>query len=209
MKSVPFAAETRTKTKRPGSKELRADGRVPAVVYGSKSEPRNLQIEAKAFHNLVKHSVSEAILVDLSVDGGDADLALVQEVQHHPLSGEVLHVDFQRVTNERKVVVTVPIETKGEAKGVKLGGGVLERVLHKVKIRALPKDLPEFLEIDVSDLDVGQTIHVGEITAVEGVEVLGSKSIPVLSIAKSRAARAAQNQAAAAAKAEAAEDEKK
>jgi len=110
-------------------------------------------------------------------------LALVQEVQHHPLSGKVLHVDFHEVSATEKVTVMVPVETTGEAVGVKTGGGVLEHVLFKLKVRALPKDLPEQILVDVTSLEVGKSIHVGEIKPVEGVEILGNKSTPVISVA--------------------------
>jgi large subunit ribosomal protein L25 len=110
-------------------------------------------------------------------------LALVQEVQHHPLSGKVLHVDFHEVNENEKVTVMVPVETTGEAVGVKTGGGVLEHVLFKLKVRALPKNLPEQILIDVSALEVGKSIHVGEIKAPEGVEIMGNKTAPVVSVA--------------------------
>ncbi|HET7623952.1 MAG TPA: 50S ribosomal protein L25, partial [Verrucomicrobiae bacterium] len=113
-------------------------------------------------------------------------LALVQEIQHHPLNGKVLHVDFHEVSESEKVTIMVPIETVGEPVGVKIGGGVLEHVLFKIKIRALPKDLPEQISIDVSGLELNKTIHIGEIKAPEGVEILGDPHIPVASVATPR-----------------------
>jgi large subunit ribosomal protein L25 len=108
---------------------------------------------------------------------------LVQEVQHHPLSGKVLHVDFHEVAENERVTVTVPVETVGEAAGVKTGGGVLEHVLFKIKVRALPRDLPEVINVDVSLLEIGQSIHLHEIPLPSGVEVIGDKNIPVISVA--------------------------
>jgi large subunit ribosomal protein L25 len=122
--------------------------------------------------------------VDLTVTG-DAEpqrLALVQEVQHHPLSGKVLHVDFHEVSADERVTVAVPVEASGESIGVK-NGGVLEHVLFRVKVRALPKDLPEVLTLDVAHLDIGQAIHIGDIIPPSGVEVLGDKHISVLAVA--------------------------
>jgi large subunit ribosomal protein L25 len=134
---------------------------------------------------LIHHSASETILVDLAVAGGSEGqrLALVQEVQHHPLSGKVLHVDFHEVAENEMVTVTVPVETVGEAAGVKTGGGVLEHVLFKIKVRALPRDLPEVINVDVSLLEIGQSIHLNEIPLPAGVEVIGDKNIPVISVA--------------------------
>ena len=120
--------------------------------------------------DLIHHSVSENLLVDLAVkdDARPKRLALVQEIQHHPLSGKVLHVDFHEVAENEKVTVMVPVETVGEAEGVKTEGGVLEHVLFKIKARGLPKDLPELITVDVSHLKIGQAIHLGEIKAAGG-----------------------------------------
>ena len=95
----------------------------------------------------------------------------------------MLHVDFHQVAENEKVTVTVPVETTGEAAGVKTGGGVLEHVLFKIKIRALPRELPEVITVDVTPLEIGQSIHLGEIPLPAGVEVVGDKKIPVISVA--------------------------
>jgi large subunit ribosomal protein L25 len=129
--------------------------------------------------------VSENILLDLAVEG-DAKktrLALLKEVQHHPLKSQILHVDLHEVAPDEKVTVMVPVETIGEAAGVKTSGGVLEHVLFKIRVRALPKDLPEVIEVDVSHLEIGQTIHLGDIKPPAGVEVLGDKKVSVISVA--------------------------
>jgi len=168
-----------------GLKKLRGTGRIPAVIYGRKNQPQNLELTTTDITDLIHHSLSETILVDLSVEGDSQPkrLALVQEIQHHPLSGQVLHVDFHEVAENEKVVVTVPVETLGEAAGVKTGGGVLEHVLFKIKVRALPRDLPEVINVDVTPLEIGQSIHLGEIALPPGVEAIGDKKIPVISVA--------------------------
>ena len=168
---------------------MRDTGRVPAVIYGRQAKPQNLEISAKEIGDLIHHSASENLLVDLSVenDARAKRLALVQEIQHHPLDGKVLHVDFHEVAENEKVIVQVPLETVGEAAGVKTGGGVLEHVLFKLKVRCLPKDLPEQLVIDVSHLELGKAIHLGEIKAPAGVEIIGDKNIPVVAVALPRA----------------------
>ncbi len=117
---------------------------------------------------------------------GAKRLALVQEIQHHPLNGNVLHVDFHEVAENEKVIVQVPVETVGEAAGVKNSGGVLEHVVFKLKVRALPKDLPEQIIVDVSHLELGKAIHLGEIKPPAGVEILGDKHIPVIAVAVPR-----------------------
>ena len=185
MKTVPLTAYPRTLGRRAGSKTLRSQGRVPAVIYGGKAKPQNLEVNAKDVENLIHHSVSENLLVDLAIekDARPKRLALVQEMQHHPLNGALLHVDLHEVSETEKVTVMVPVESIGEAAGVKTGGGVLEHVLFKIKVRALPKDLPEVIEVDVSHLEIGQSIHLGEIKPPAGVEILGDKKVSVLSVA--------------------------
>lgn len=189
MKSVPLKAFPRTLVQRGGVKKLRASGRVPATIYGGQTKPQNLEVVYDDISNLLHHSVSENLLVDLTVDS-DARakrLALVQEVQHHPLNGKVLHVDFHEVAETEKVTISVPVETTGEAVGVKTGGGTLEHVLFKLKVRALPKDLPEQIVVDVSALEVGKSIHIGDIVPPAGVEILGEKSRSVVAVAAPRA----------------------
>lgn len=175
--------------RRGGSKKLRANGRVPAVIYGRQAQPQKLELNTKEIEDLIHHSASENLLLDLSVteDTRPTRLALVQEVQHHPLSGKVLHVDLHEVAADEKVTVMVPVEAEGEAIGVKADGGVLEHVLFKIKVRGLPKDLPEQITVDVSHLKIGDAIHLGEIKVPAGVELIGDKQIPVLAVAAPRA----------------------
>lgn len=200
MKSVSLTAYPRTMTGRLDVKKLRAQGRVPAVIYGGQAKPESLEVAQVELDNLIHHSVSENVLVDLKIEGGAgaSRLALLQDVQHFALTGKVLHVDFHEVSATETVTVTVPVETKGEAIGVKRDGGVLEHVLFKVKVKALPKDLPEIIELDVTELAVGQTIHLGDLPKIEGVEYLGDSKISVISVAAPRTEKADEAAAAAA-----------
>lgn len=188
MKSVSLTVHPREDRRRTGLKRVRGNSRVPAVIYGRHNAPQSLEIDLKDLENLIHHSATENVLVDLKVTGDKKAnrLALVQDIQHHPLRGSVLHVDFHEVVESEKVTLTIPIESAGEAVGVKTGGGVLEHVLFKIKVKALPKDLPEILAVDVTDLQVGQSIHVGDLKALDGVEVLADKKIVVLSVAAAR-----------------------
>lgn len=189
MKSVALKAYPRTKVQRAEVKKLRAAGRVPATIYGRQAQPQNLEVVFEEITDLLNHSVSENLLVDLSVenDARAKRLALVQEVQHHPLNGKVLHVDLHEVAENEKVTVHVPVETTGEAAGVKTGGGTLEHVMHKLKVRCLPKDLPEQISVDVTALEIGKSVHIGEVKAPEGVEILGDKGRAVVTVAAPRA----------------------
>ncbi len=185
MKSVTLKAYPRTLVKRNSIKKVYELGRVPAVIYGRHIKPQNLEVDSKAIDGLVHRSHAENLLVDLQIEGDASPkrLALLKEVQQHPLSEKILHVDFHEVSETEKVTVTVSVETVGEAIGVKTSGGILEHVLHKVKVRCLPKDIPEYITIDVSNLDIGNAIHIGEIQPPKGVEIMGDKSITVVAVA--------------------------
>jgi large subunit ribosomal protein L25 len=206
MKSVALNAFPRTLGRRAGAKKLRTSGRIPAVIYGRQAQPQNLEISSKEMEDLIHHSVSENLLVDLAVkdDSRPKRLALVQEVQHHPLNGKVLHVDFHEIAETEKVTISIPVETMGEPEGVKTQGGVLEHVLFKIRVRGLAKDIPEVVTVDVTHLMIGQAIHLGEIKTPAGVEVIGDKQIPVIAVA---APRTEEEEAAEAAEATAAPGE--
>jgi large subunit ribosomal protein L25 len=185
MKSVALNAFPRTLGRRAGSKSLRASGRVPAVIYGKLNPPQSLEVDLQELRDVLHNAASENVLLNLTVKGDTKPgrLAIIQEIQHHVLSNQLLHVDLHEVAEDEKVTLTVPVESVGEALGVKTGGGTLEHVLFKLKVRALPKDLPESLVVDVSRLEIGQAIHIGEIKPPPGVEILGDKHISVLGVA--------------------------
>jgi len=188
MKSVPLTAYARSVAGRNAVTKLRGAGRIPTVIYGRKAAAQTLELNQRELDKLIAHSASENILVDLSIEGDarPTRLALVQEVQHDPISGKVLHIDFHEVAPDEKVTVMVPVEAVGTPIGVK-DGGVLEHVLHKLKVRALPADLPLVLEVDVSGLALDRVLHLGEIPVPAGVEILGDKNVPVLSVAAPKA----------------------
>ncbi|MFO1460597.1 MAG: 50S ribosomal protein L25 [Verrucomicrobiota bacterium] len=192
MKSIALSANSRSLFRRKGSRKVRAGGRIPAVIYGRHNPPQSLELDAKEFELIVHKAHSEIILVDLTVTGDTkpARLAIVQDVQHHPLTGATLHVDLHEVKADEKVTIEVPVEAIGVPEGVKNGGGTLEHVRFRLKVRCLPKDLPDHINVDVSALKVGDTLHIGEIAAPEGVELLGDKKIPVFAVAAPVAAEA-------------------
>ena len=185
MKSVAMNAQPRSVARRAAVKALRSTGVIPAVIYGKIAPPQNLELNTREFGDAIAHHASENILMDLTVKGDQRPqrLALVQEIQHHPVSGHILHVDFHEVAADEKVTINVPVESTGEAVGVKTGGGVLEHVMFRLKVRALPKDLPEVIVVDVTALEIGKAIHLGEIVAPPGCEILGHKERTVLAVA--------------------------
>jgi len=184
MKSVALTVFPRSQTRRNGVKKLRSAERIPAVIYGRQKQSQNVEVGELDFGRLFTHGTSENLLVDLDIQGDARPkrLALVQEVQHHPVKDRVLHVDFHEVAPDEKVTITVPVEAVGDCAGVK-AGGTLEHVLFKLKVRGLPKNLPETIQADVTNLEMGKSIHIGDIVPPAEIEVLGAKKIVVISCA--------------------------
>jgi large subunit ribosomal protein L25 len=167
-KQVKLTAERRTAIGRSAVRKLKAAGSVPAVMYGSKDKPEALQISRRDINALLSHAAGENILVELEI-AGKSRLALVQEVQHAPLGGAVLHVDFHAVSQDEVIQADVPLEPIGTANGVKNMGGLLEQSLRSLSIECLPRDLPDVIRVDVSALDIGDSIHVRDLPLPAGV----------------------------------------
>ena len=200
MNAVELEVQPRETKKRNRNKASRKAGLVPGVVYGGGEEDNPLvEVDEKTYERVMSSASSDTVLLDLKV-GDRTRLTLVQEVQHHPVSRKALHVDFREVKPDQSVIVTLPTVPMGESVGVKTGGGTLEHVLRYIKVKGTPSTLPESIEVDVSALDIGQTLHVGDVATAEGVELLGNASNPVISISKPRVsgkARAAEETTAA------------
>ena len=167
-KQVKLTAERRTALGRSAVRKLKATGSVPAVMYGSKNKPEALQVSKRDINALLSHAAGENILVELDI-AGKSHLALVQEVQHAPVGGAVLHIDFHAVSQDEVIQADVPLEPVGIANGVKNMGGLLEQNLRSLAIECLPRDLPDVIRVDVSALNIGDSIHVREIQLPTGV----------------------------------------
>ena len=166
-------------------RRIRASGRVPAILYGS-GTAQALELNGREIAEALHGSSSESVLVDLMVEaeGGATTkkMALIREVQHDPLRDTIEHVDFHQVEENKKLRVEVPVHEIGEAVGVRTGGGILDHALRALRVECLPKDLPERIDVDVSALEVGQAIHVGEVKLPAGVTVLNAKELPVFMV---------------------------
>lgn len=186
-KQVKLSARPRADVGRNSVKHLRTRGVIPAVVYGHKDKPSNLEIEQREIAALLSHAVGENILVELVIADGSAvsnKLSLIQEVQHHPVRGDILHVDFLEVAMDELLHTEVPIESFGEADGVKNFGGLLEQSLRSLHIECLPKDLPEIIRIDVSTLGLNKSIHVRDIALPAGVKATSDADLTVFIVAE-------------------------
>src|SRR5438876_2556814 len=169
-KQVKLKAEPRMDVGRAAVRKLRARGLIPAIIYGGKDKPRPLQVAAREINAMMSHASGENVLVELEVAGEDSSrTALVQEVQHSPVGGEIRHVDFHAVSMDQMIQAEVPLEPVGTPIGVKTFGGLLEQSLRALAIECLPSDLPDRITVDVSELNIGDSIHVRDIQLPTGV----------------------------------------
>jgi large subunit ribosomal protein L25 len=182
-KQVKLKAEKRTETGRSAVRKLKARGIIPAVVYGAKDKPQPLQVSARDINAMLSHAAGENILVELEIAGEKANkTALVQEIQHAPVGGNVLHIDFHAVSMDEKIHADVPVEPIGVPTGVKNFGGLLEQNLRALAVECLPRDLPDRITVDVSGLNIGDSIHVRDIPLPNGVTAKVQPDLTVFSV---------------------------
>ena len=175
-------AQPRTESGRNAVKKIKSAGFVPAVIYGAKDPARNLQLVERELDNLLAHATGESVLVEVAI-GAETKTALIQEIQHHPVTGKVLHLDLHAVAMDELLTAEVTITTTGEAAGVTTGGGVLETTLHTVEVECLPGDLPDAITVDISALQIGDSIHVRDLKVPRGVTILNDADLTVVSVA--------------------------
>ena len=172
----------RAQTGRSASRRLRKANRVPAILYGKHTKPESVSIEGPEFTRLLKVVGDRAVLIELTRAGKtDQALSFLQEIQRDPLTDKYLHVDLHEVKSDEKFEIQVPVHLVGESFGVKNQSGVLEVNSHTLRVRVLPKDLPESITVDVTELKVGETFKVASLKALPGVEFLDAKGQPVVS----------------------------
>jgi len=182
-KQAKLTATRRTALGRSAVRKIKNEGAVPAVIYGGTNQPEPLQVLRRDINALLSHAAGENILVELEISGeGTNRLALVQEVQHAPIGGAVLHIDFHAVSMDEMIDADVPLEATGIANGVKNFGGLLEQSLRSLGIQCLPRDLPDVIRVDVSALNIGDAIHVREIPLPEGVSTRVSPDLTAFSV---------------------------
>ena len=169
-KQVKLKAELRTSVGRSAVRKLKARGIIPAVIYGGKDKAQPLQVAARDINTMMSHASGENVLVELEIAGEKSSrTALVQEVQHSPVGGDIRHVDFHAISMDETIQAEVPLEPIGTANGVKNFGGLLEQSLRALTIECLPRDLPDRITVDISQLNIGDSIHVRDIQLPSGV----------------------------------------
>ena len=181
MKSLSINGTKRAAQTKQETKLLRAEGKVPCVLYGGK-EQLHFSAPAISFKGLVY--TPEVHTVDLNIDGSNYK-AIMKDIQFHAVTDKILHIDFLELDDAKKVTMEIPVKVSGNASGVRAGGQLLTK-LRKLKISALPKDLPDFVEVNIDPLEIGDSIRVRDI-AVDGVEFLDSPNNVITAVKTTRA----------------------
>jgi large subunit ribosomal protein L25 len=182
-KQVKLKAEPRATVGRSAVRKLKAHGVIPAIIYGGKEKPQPLQVSARDINAMMSHASGENVLVELEIAGEKSNrTALVQEVQHSPVRGDIVHIDFHAISMDETIQAEVPLEPIGVPNGVKNFGGLLEQSLRVLEIECLPRDLPDRLTVDVSQLNIGDSIHVRQIQLPSGVTSKVQPDLTVFSV---------------------------
>jgi len=186
MATVSFNAMVREGKGKGAARSLRARGQVPAVIYGHDHAPQALSLNARDLDRMLGHIQAESTVIEVTVDGKTSK-TLIREIQRHPIKRQILHVDFQALVAGEKVTVNIPITLIGIPEGVKLEGGVMEQPLRELEIEVDPSNIPDHFELDVSTLKIGDSLHVSDIKAPEGVQILDDPETSVVVVAAPRA----------------------
>jgi large subunit ribosomal protein L25 len=190
-KALSLQVSQRAGIGRAAVKLVRKSGRVPGVLYGKAKDQavrsRPIEIESKKLAALLQKSTSENVLVDVELTDAqgkkvDQHLALLLDVQHHPLEDYIVHVDLHEIAQDEILHAEVPVVSTGEPVGVKSGGGLLETMLRTIRVACLPRDLPDLITVDVSHLEIGHSVHVREVKLPEGVKAANPPELPVFSV---------------------------
>ena len=183
MELIELKANIRTKTGNGPARVLRREGKIPAILYGPDTAPVMLSIGLKDFEQALKQGSARQPVFNLVVQNGDTTTrtVMIKELQTHPVSRAVLHVDFYEIAMDRKVRVSVPVVTTGKSIGVEMGG-MLQVIRRELEVLCLPLEIPDAIELDITDLDIGDSIHVKEIPLTGGVEIPADVNFTVLTI---------------------------
>ncbi|MDY6831957.1 MAG: 50S ribosomal protein L25 [Thermodesulfobacteriota bacterium] len=193
MELKELQVKTRQMAGGPTPKALRRQGFVPAIVYGHKNEPLPLAVDDHTFRLLLRDAGQQALL-SLVIDGGAASkTVMLKELQQHPVSLKLIHADFHEVDLTKKITTHVPVATTGVCKGEK-EGGVLQLIRRELEVRCLPGLIPESITIDISALEIGDSVHVADIEAPEGVELVHEVNFTVIAVAAPTKEKAAEGE---------------
>lgn len=187
MATANLSATARTTAGKGAARALRREGKVPAVIYGHARQVQSLAVPTRDLEKLLETISAGSTVVELTVDGKPSR-TLIREIQRHPFKKMILHVDFQELVAGEKIIVSIPIVLHGIPEGVRLGGGILDQVLRELEIEVDPSHIPNHLDLDVTDLIVGHSLHVRDLQIPAGVKVLADEDAPIALVQISRAA---------------------
>ena len=186
MATVSFTANSRDAVGKGAARTLRSKGEIPAVIYGHGREPLPLSLNARDLDKLLGHIQAESTVIEVTV-GSTTAKTLIREIQRHPIRRQILHVDFQALVAGEKVTVNIPIVLVGIPEGVRLEGGVLDQTLRELEIEVDPSNIPDHFELDVTNMVIGDSVHISDLKVPEGVEVLDDPETSVAVVAAPRA----------------------
>ena len=187
MATANLSATARNTAGKGAARSLRREGKVPAVIYGHARQVQSLAVPTRDLEKLLETISAGSTVVELTVDGKPSR-TLIREIQRHPFKKQILHVDFQELVAGEKIIVSIPIVLHGIPEGVRLGGGILDQVLRELEIEVDPSHIPNHLDLDVTDLIVGHSLHVRDLQIPAGVTVLADVDAPIALVQISRAA---------------------
>lgn len=188
-------------------RRLRRAGQVPAVLYGRGTEVRSVTVDARQLGRVLSTDAGLNVLINLALDGDATQLAMARQISRHPLRDQILHLDFIAVSREDRVTAEVPLILTGDPYGVKEEGGVLQQQLNTIRVEAPVIDVPQSIELDVTDLQLGSSLHASNVVAPSGSEILNDPETVVVSVVQTSASRMLEEEEAALAEAEAVEGE--
>lgn len=178
MSSATLSATLRSDTGKGVARKLRQNGEIPAVIYGHAREPQALTINARDFDRLIRTVAYGSTVIELDL-GGTPARSLIREIQRHPFKKQIMHVDFQEVVAGETITLKCPIVYHGTPYGVRVDGGIFDQILHELTIEALPSNIPDHINVDVSDVHVGKPLHVSDLHLPEGVKVMDDAGLTV------------------------------
>ena len=187
MANASLGAETRSDRGKGFARKLRAAGRVPGIVYGHGREPQSLSVVARDLDKLLSSIAVSSTVVELGL-GGATTKTLIREIQRHPFKKMIMHIDFQELVAGEKVTVDLPLVFVGIPEGVRLSGALLEQILHKIEVLVDPANIPNHVDVDVSALAMGHSLHIRDLKLPAGVEVLSDEDATICAVIAPRAA---------------------
>ncbi|WP_353266692.1 50S ribosomal protein L25 [Gemmatimonas sp.] len=187
MATATLTANVRAETGKGAARKIRQAGDIPAVIYGHNREPQSLVLNARDTEKLVRSIPVSSTAIELTVDGTTVR-TLIREIQRHPFKRTILHIDFQELVAGETVTVKCPIVYIGTPEGVRLDGGILDQIMHELQIQVDPSNIPNHIDVDITSLKVGKSLHVSDLTVPAGIKIVDDATSTVCIVQQSKQA---------------------